>query len=154
MLTARLLEDIGLLGPTGSSTGEDPITKAHKETMSDLENYRKFLMLGLVETLTPAETQEEERQFKDATLKANYHDKGVFRATWTEELMLKGLLEGKRSILLRQINVTFGSPPEKVVRKIRRLESLDELDEHLKNVLTGRSLDDMGFPRSTGSTTA
>ena len=122
--------------------------------MFDLDDYRKFLMLNLVETFTPIMTPEEERQFKEATLKPQYRDKGVFRDTWAEELMINGLLEGKRSTLVRQISVRFGSPPDEVVWKIRRLKSLDELDAHLDNVLTARSLEDMRLLGPTDSTTA
>ena len=122
--------------------------------MSDLDDYRKFLMLNLVETFTPIMMPEEERQFKEATLKPQYRDKGVFRDTWAEELMINGLLEGKRSTLVRQISARFGSPPDEVVWKIRRLKSLDELDAHLDNVLTARSLEDMRLLGPTDSTTA
>ena len=121
--------------------------------MSDLEDYRKFLMLNLVETFTPIMTPDAERQFKEAMLKPEYRDKGVFRDTWAEELMMNGLLEGKRSTLLRQISARFGPPPDEVVWKIRRLESLDELDAHLDNMLTARSLEDMGLLGPTHSTT-
>ena len=94
--------------------------------MSHLDQYRKYLMMNLVETLTPIMTPEEQRQFKDATLKPQYRDKGVFRDTWAEEMMINGLLEGKRSTLLRQISARFGSLPDEVVWKVRRLKSLDE----------------------------
>ncbi len=112
--------------------------------MSDL-NFGKLLLLTVIETFSPLKTPEEKRQFKEATLKPQYRDKGVFRDTWAEELMINGVLEGKRSTLLRQISARFGSPPDEVVWKIRRLKSLDELDAHLDNVLTARSLEDMGL---------
>ena len=144
VLTARSLEDMGLLGSIDSTTtNTNLMVKTDERTMSDLEHYRKLLMLDLVETFTPVMTPEEERQFKDATLKAEYRDKGVFRDTWAEEVMINGLLEGKRSTLLRQINARFGSPPEGVARRILRLQSLDELDAHLNNLLTARSLENM-----------
>ena len=122
--------------------------------MSDLEDYRKFLMLNLVETFTPIMTPEEERQFKEAMLKPEYRDKGVFRDTWAEELMINGLLEGKRSTVLHQISAKFGPPPEEIVWRIRRLDSLEELDVHLEKVLTARSLDDIGILGSSDSITA
>ncbi len=67
-------------------------------------------------------------------------------------MMINGLLEGKRSTLLRQIKARFGSPPDEVVWKIRRLKSLDELDAHLDNVLTARSVEDMGLLGPTDAT--
>jgi len=152
VLTTRALEDMRLLGPTDSTTASK-VDERHARTMSDLDHYRKFLMLDLAEILMPAETPEEERQFKEATLKPEYRDKGTFRDTWAEEVMMNGLLQGKRSTLLRQIGARFGSPPEWVVRKIRRLESIDELDAHLDNVLTARSLEDMGLLAPTDLTT-
>jgi len=144
VLTARSLEVMGIQGrPTGPQLVR--IDDENGRAMSDLEDYRKFLMLNLVETFTPIMTPEEERQFKEAMLKPEYRDKGVFRDTWAEELMMNGLLEGKRSTLLHQIGAKFGPPPEEIVWKIRRLESLDELDAHLQKVLTAPSLDDMGI---------
>jgi len=95
--------------------------------MSDLENYGKFLLLNLIDTFSLLKTPEEERRFKELKQKPEYREAGVFRDTWVEKLMLIGLLEGKRSTLLRQISAKFGPPPEELVWRIRRLKSLDEL---------------------------
>src|SRR3972149_6864410 len=124
--------------PTGPQLAR--IDDENGRAMSDLEDYRKFLMLNLVETFTPIMTPEEERQFKEAMLKPEYRDKGVFRDTWAEELMINGLLEGKRSTLLHQISAKFGPPPEEIVWRIRRLDSLEELDAQLQKVLTAPPL--------------
>jgi hypothetical protein len=121
--------------------------------MFDIESYRKFLLLNLIETFSPLTTPDEERRYKELTQKPDYRDAGVFRGSWAEKLMMIGLLEGKRSTLLRQISVRFGFPPEEVVWRIRRLNSLEELDAHLEQVLCARSLDDMGLLDSTDSTT-
>jgi len=122
--------------------------------MSDLENYGKFLLLNLIDTFSLLKTPEEERRFKELKQKPEYREAGVFRDTWVEKLMLIGLLEGKRSTLLRQISAKFGPPPEELVWRIRRLKSLDELDAHLERVLTARSIEDMELLGSTDSTTA
>ena len=122
--------------------------------MSDLENYGKFLLLNLIDTFSLLKTPEEERRFKELKQKPEYREAGVFRDTWVEKLMLIGLLEGKRSTLLRQISAKFGPPPEELVWRIRRLKSLDELDAHLERVLTARSIEDMELLGSTESTTA
>jgi len=122
--------------------------------MSDLENYGKFLLLNLIDTFSLLKTPEEERRFKELKQKPEYREAGVFRDTWVEKLMMIGLLEGKRSTLLRQISARFGPPPEELVWRIRRLKSLDELDAHLERVLTARSIEDMELLGSTDSTTA
>ena len=142
VLTARSLGDMGPLAPTDSATAGKS-SHENTQTMSDLERYRKFMMLGLVDSLTPAETSEEERLFKDVTLKPEYRYKGTFCDTWAEEMMMNGLLEGKRSTLLRQLDARFGFVPKRVVQRIHRLKSLDDLDTLLDHVLTARSLEDL-----------
>jgi len=152
LLSARSLEDMGRMAPTDSTTAGKSY-HGETQTMSDLDQYRKFMMLGLVDSLTPAETSEEERLFKDATLKPEYRDKGTFRDTWAEEVMMNGLLEGKRSTLLRQIGARLGSVPKWVVWRIRRLKSLDDLDTLLDQVVTAWSLEDLALLRPTDSST-
>ena len=153
VLTAHSLEDMSFrIRPPRPLPMQ--IEDGDARPVSHLDEYRKFLMLNLVETLTSSMTPEEERQFKDATLKPQYRDKGVFRDTWAEEMMINGLLEGKRSSLLRQISARFGSAPDEVVWKVGRLESLDELDAYLDNVLAARSLEDMGLLGPTDGTIA
>jgi hypothetical protein len=142
VLTARSFEDMGPWAPTDSATAGQS-SHEDAQTMSALDRYRKFMMLGLVDSLTPAESPEEERQFKDATLKPEYREKGTFRDTWAEEMMMNGLLEGKRSTLLRQLGARFGFVSKRVVQRIRRLKSLDDLDTLLDRVLTTRSLEDL-----------
>lgn len=121
--------------------------------MSDL-NYRKFLLLTVLETFSPLKTPEEKRRFQELMEKPKYRRTREFRQTWVDHLTLIGLLEAKRSTLLRQISAKFGPPPDELVWKIRRLKSLDELDAHLDNVLTARSLEDMELLGPTDSTTA
>ena len=62
--------------------------------------------------------------------------------------------EAKRSTLLRQMNARFGRPADELVWRVRRLESLDELDAYLDNVLTARSLEDVGLLGPTDGTIA
>jgi hypothetical protein len=152
VLTARSFEDMGPWAPTDSATAGKSYHEGTRN-MSDLDRYRKFMMLDLVDSLTPAQTPEEERLFKDATLKPEYRDKGTFRDTWAEEMMMNGLLEGKRSTLLRQLGARFGFVPKRVVQRIRRLKSLDDLDTLLDHVVTARSLEGMGLLRPADSPT-
>jgi len=121
--------------------------------MSDL-SFRKLLLLTVIETFSPPKTPEEERRFEELMEKPEYRRTREFRQTWVDRLTMIGLLEAKRSTLLRQISAKFGPPPEEVVWRIRRLKSLDELDVHLEKVLTARSLEDMGIQGPTDSTAA
>jgi len=151
LLTVQSLEDMGPLAPNDSTIAGKSY---HGEIRtSGLDHYRKSLMLGLFEALTPDMTREEARQFKDATLGPEYRDRGVFQDTWVEEAMMNALLEGKRSTLLRQLGARFGSVPKRVVQRIRRLKSLDDLDSLLDHVVTARSLEGMGLLRPADSPT-
>jgi hypothetical protein len=122
--------------------------------MFDIDSHRKFLLLSLVDTYSPLATPEEEKRYKELTENPEYNDAAVFRGSWVERLMMIGLLEGKRATLLRQISVRFGYPPEEIVWKIRRLNSLEELDTYLERVVRVRTLDDMGLLSWTDSDTA
>lgn len=60
-----------------------------------------------------------------------------------EEGREKGVIEGKRETLLRQLAKKFGSLSEDVIVQIRALESVDQLDVCLDRVLTVTSLEEM-----------
>ena len=121
--------------------------------MSDL-NFGKLLLLTVIETFSPLKTPEDRRRFQELMEKPEYRRTRDFRQTWVDHLTMIGFLEAKRSTLLRQISAKFGPPPDELVWKIRRQRSLDELDAHLDNVLTARSLEDMGLLGPTNSTAA
>ncbi len=121
--------------------------------MSDL-NFGKLLLLTVIETFSPLRTPEDKRRFQELMEKPEYRRTREFRQTWVDHLTMIGLLEAKRSTLLRQNSAKFGPPPDELVWKIRRQRSLDELDAHLDNVLTARSLEDMGLLGPTNSTAA
>jgi len=65
--------------------------------------------------------------------------------TWGDKLLLKGLIQGKRETLKRQLTSKFGSLPSEVSTRIDSIESEHELDEYLERVLTAQSFEEVGL---------
>lgn len=107
--------------------------------------------LTVIETYSFLKTREEKQRFQELLEKPQYRRVLEFRQTWIDHLTGVGLLEAKRSTLLRQIRTKFGPVSAELVWKVRCLKSLDELDAHLDHVLTAQSLADIGLLRPTDS---
>ncbi len=69
--------------------------------MSDL-NFRKLLLLTVLETFSPLKTPEEKRRFEELMETPEHRRTREFRQTWIDQLTMVGLLEARRSTLLRQ----------------------------------------------------
>jgi hypothetical protein len=59
--------------------------------------------------------------------------------------MEKGVLKGKRNLLLRQLRHKFGELPESVEAKINAIETEEELDKLSDLILDANSLEEMGL---------
>jgi predicted transposase YdaD len=57
----------------------------------------------------------------------------------------EGILQAKREDLLRLLRAKFGSIPPDMVEQIEALGDVNRLDALLEQVLTVRSLDEMGM---------
>jgi flagellar biosynthesis/type III secretory pathway protein FliH len=70
-------------------------------------------------------------------------EKGI--AEGVEMGMARGILEGKKETLLDQLRQKFGELPEAVEARVRAIETLNELDGMLRQILTANSFTEMGL---------
>jgi hypothetical protein len=90
------------------------------------------------------EARVAERRKEDlATLEFTWA--GRIRQEGLEEGVQKGIDEGKRDLLLEQIEHRFGSLPEEMVKRLRALTSPEELSRLAARVLDAPSLEDLGL---------
>jgi len=92
-------------------------------------------------------TAEQRESFRKLLKKKEYREAQRMEATWAEELREEGrqtgVIAGKREALLQLLTTKFGPLPEHVKSRLDAMESLDELDDYLKRVLTATSLEEM-----------
>jgi hypothetical protein len=58
----------------------------------------------------------------------------------------RGIIKGKRNMLLRQMRKKFGELPEAVVMRLQAIQADEELDQILDRVLEAHSLAEIGLP--------
>ena len=121
---------------------------------SELDDAGKFLLRGIIETYFELGAKQAKR-FGRVFSKKEFGEVKEMEVMWTDRMKAKwakegleegrekGLIEGKRETLLRQLAKKFGSLSEEVTAQIRALESVDELDRCLDRVLTATSLEEM-----------
>lgn len=64
---------------------------------------------------------------------------------WSEKKRKEGRTEGKRDLLLRQLERRFGPVPEAVRQEVEAIRSTRRLDRLADKILTARSLREMGL---------
>lgn len=122
---------------------------------SGLDDAEKFLLKIIIEAyfeLDAEQAERFEREFSKEFEEVKQMDimwGERMKAKWAKEGLQegreKGLIDGKREALLRQLAKKFGSPSEDVTAHVRGLESVDEIDVLLDRVLTAMSLEEMEF---------
>ena len=117
---------------------------------SELDDARRFLLINLIETyfkLSP----DHQKRFRRLVSAEEFREVQEMEVMWADRMRAegakegreKGLIEGKRRTLLRQLAKKFGALSEEVTARVRALESVDELDVYLDRVLTATSLEEM-----------
>ena len=116
---------------------------------SRLDDLAKFQLRSIIEAYFELGAEQAER-FDRVFSKEFWEVKKMevmwgerMKAKWAKEGLAKGLIEGKREALLRQLAKKFGSLFEDVTAHVRALEAVDEIDVYLDRVLTATSLEEM-----------
>jgi vacuolar-type H+-ATPase subunit E/Vma4 len=68
-----------------------------------------------------------------------------FITSWERQGMIKGALASKREILLALLSEKFGSVPETTNQWVQSIESKEELDRLLRQLIHANSLTEMGL---------
>jgi len=118
--------------------------RAAVEKSVDPSQFRKYLLLDVIETYFPVLEDERER-WKQLLSREENRAVRDFERTWAERLMLTGFFEGKRQTLKRQITIKFGPLPSGVEGRIDAIAAEDELDGYLESVITASSLVELGL---------
>ena len=151
-LLRRILECPGTVGgevdPSLERVGLDEaadvgLREAVERTATPSE-FKKYLLLDVIETYLPVPEDERER-WEELLSREENRAVRDFERTWAERLMLTGFFEGKRQTLKRQLSTKFGYLPPWVEGRIDAVASEDELDAYLEGVLTASSLAEMGL---------
>jgi hypothetical protein len=114
---------------------------------SGLDPEQKRLLLNVVETYFELDDEQKE-ELRRLLATKEYGNMQDIEMTYFDKLeergRQKGLEEGKRQTLLRQLTVKFGPLSDAVVHRVNALES-SALDLHLERLLTARSLDELAL---------
>ncbi len=117
---------------------------------SELDDARKFLLLNLIETYFKL-NRDHQKRFRRLVSEEEFREVQEMEVMWADRMRAKyekegrekGLIEGKRETLLRQLAKKFGSLSEDATAHVRALEAVDEIDVYLDRVLTATSLEEM-----------
>lgn len=153
----------------------DKLSKAMRKLLSlkrvlakEIDEARKSLLVNVVEEFLPLKG-EDEVEFNQLVVTTQsveviemmtvYEERGIQKgiekgiaegiekgiAEGVEMGMARGILEGKKETLLDQLRQKFGELPEAVEARVRAIETLNELDGMLRQILTANSLTEMGL---------
>ena len=57
----------------------------------------------------------------------------------------KGMIQARREVLLYQLNEKFGTVPQSISQQVQIIESADELDRLLRQLIHANSIVEMGL---------
>jgi hypothetical protein len=123
----------------------------HLETMPEAERLRWLELLSYIMALVyhAREPSERPRLQKtiESSVRTDVHRQEIFemRRTIADELEEKGAIKKSRETLLRQLKRRFGNVPAAVSATIRATHDPEQLDEWLDQVVTVKTLDDIGI---------
>jgi hypothetical protein len=103
------------------------------------DGYREFLLWDVAGAFWSLPLRERE---KIAGALVADEDLGE---VWRDQMRIAGMLEAKRTTLVRLLTLKCGPLSEDLVTKIYRMKLQDELDACLIHVLTAQALEDMGL---------
>ena len=127
---------------------------------SGLDEARQLLLGNLVTTYLEL-SEEEQRRYRKLVGRKEYRKVQDVEETWMdkvlrqgreegrevglEEGLRSGVTRGKQETLLAQLAKKFGLVPDAVEKRIRAIESDEELDRFLARILSATSLQEMGL---------
>ena len=121
------------------------------ETMPDAERLRWLELLSYIMALVyhardPSERPKLQKTI-ESSVRTDIHRQEIFemRRTIADELKEEGALKIRRQVLLRQLKRRFGNVPAAVSATIRATHAPEQLDEWLDQVVTVKTLDEIGI---------
>ena len=112
---------------------------------SELDDAREFLLVNIIKTYCELSDEQNER-YERLIAREEYRNVQDLELTWADKLLRegeeKGVLNGKREALRRQLAQKYGSLPERVAARVEVMDSM-ELDACLDRILTATSLEEL-----------
>lgn len=107
---------------------------------SAVDEARKALLINIIETYVTLDTTEEDA-FRRLLGQEQLQEVTQMLTVYEE----RGILMGKRDMLLKQLQFKFGALPEDIVAKVQALSTEAELDRLSERLLSAQDLADLGF---------
>lgn len=138
----------GLMRRGRLSVAEHKIACLSPILKSELDEARKFLLLDLVETYVELDGSAQ-AEYRGLLAEPENREVAKMELTWSgriaHEAKETGREEGKRELLLAQLERRFGPLPEATVRRVEAIRSPDRLAALAMEILEARSLEDLGL---------
>jgi hypothetical protein len=115
-----------------------------KALASELDEARKALLVNVIETYLPlegAEAQEMQRQLGQQETR----ELTAMLTIYEERGIVKGILRGKRQMLLSLMRQKFGELPEALRAQVEAIQKEEEIDALSNRFVTADSLEAMGL---------
>jgi hypothetical protein len=106
---------------------------------SQLDESRKILLTNIVENYLPLSDAEAE-QYQHLVEQDNTEEVEEMISVYEE----RGIVKGEQRMLLSLLQTKFGSVPESVELRIRKMDSI-ELEALSKQILTATTLKELGL---------
>ncbi|MBC8228314.1 hypothetical protein H8E77_02045 [bacterium] len=113
---------------------------------SSLNEAEKSLLLNFIVTcfqLTP----DEEADFQRLLKREEHREVREMRETYFDKLKRQGAVEAMQNMLSKQLQAKFGSLPQEIVDRVRKIESEDELQKIAEKFVTASSLVELGLDK-------
>ena len=114
---------------------------------SSLNEAEKSLLLNFIVTcfqLTP----DEEADFQRLLEQEEYREVREMRETYFDKLERQGVVKGMQNMLSKQLQAKFGSLPQEIVDRVKKIESEDRLAELAEKFVTASSLAELGLDKA------
>jgi hypothetical protein len=107
---------------------------------SAVDEARKSLLINIIETYLTL-TEREEEEFRQAIGQSHLQEVTHMLTIYEE----RGILKGKRDLLLKQLHIKFGVLPDAISAKVQAIDTEAELDTLAERVLSASTLAEMGL---------
>ena len=117
-------------------------------TTAKLSDRQRFLLVNCVETYVQWDDTAQE-EYEALLAEEGGAKVAIMETTWADRLRAEGVEQGreqgKRELLLEQLERRFGPLSQATVQRVRAISSSDELSRLAGHVLDAGSLDDLGL---------
>lgn len=148
----QTLRDRRGLFPGKLSAARHRLSCLEPMTKSKLTDKQRFLLVSLVETYIQLDDAAQE-EYQALLADQGHEEVAAMEMTWAgkiahearETALQEGREEGKRDLLLEQLEHRFGRLPRATVNRVNALTSSEELSRLAARVLDAPSLEDLGL---------